>query len=330
MRWGASPKYSKTGYGMHQTILRQLSKRYNIRNSTQTGDMESNFLTAVFLPLALFIIMLGMGLSLTLNDFKLVLVEPKAVFVGLMAQLLLLPIVGFGLANVFPLSPELAVGVMLLAACPGGSTSNLITYLVRGNVALSITLTAVSSLITVFTIPLVINLSMQHFMGAETALQLPFLQTVVQIAVITLMPISIGMTLHRYMPKLASTVAKSVKWLSLFFLAIIIVGILFKEKANVAGFFVQVGWVTLTLNLVMMFLGYAIAKLSHLDTPSARSITIEVGIQNGTLAIAIASTPMLLNSPPMAIPAAIYALIMFATSAGFGWLIKQKTPYLEH
>ncbi|MDJ0532973.1 MAG: bile acid:sodium symporter family protein [Xenococcaceae cyanobacterium MO_207.B15] len=287
--------------------------------------MESNFLTAVFLPLALFIIMLGMGLGLTLDDFKRVLVEPKAVVAGLIAQLILLPIVGFALATVFPLSPELAVGVMLLAACPGGPTSNMIAYLIKGNVALSITLTAITTLITVFTIPLVVNLSMQNFMGEGTALQLPFLNTVIQIAVITLIPISIGMVLHHYTPKLAATVEKSVKWLSLFFLSLIIVGLLVKERANVPSFFLQVGWVTLTLNIVMMALGYKLATVSQLDQPRAKSISVEVGIQNGTLAIAIASTPTLLDMPTMAIPAAIYSLIMFVTSAAFGWLVKQQS-----
>ena len=247
--------------------------------------MESNFLTAVFLPLALFIIMLGMGLSLTLNDFKRVLVEPKAVILGLIAQLIMLPVVGFLLASIFPLSPELAVGVMILAACPGGSTSNMITYLVKGNVALSITLTAISSLITVFTIPLVINFAMENFMSQGVALQLPFWKTVLQIAVVTLIPITIGMLLHRYMPKFAMTVEKAVKWLSLFFLGLIIVGLLLKERDNLASFFIQVGGVTLALNILTMALGYAIATFSNLDKPSSKSITVEVGIQNGTLAI---------------------------------------------
>ena len=285
--------------------------------------MESNFLTAVFLPLALFIIMLGMGLGLTLDDFKRVLVEPKAVVVGLIAQLILLPLVAFGLATVFPLSPELAVGVMLLAACPGGPTSNMLSYLIKGDVALSITLTAITTLITVFTIPLVVNLSMQNFMGEGTALQLPLANTVIQIAVITLIPISIGMILHHYTPKLAAKVEKNVKWLSLFFLGLIIVGLLLKERANVPSFFLQVGWVTLALNIIMMALGYQLAMVSQLDRSRAKSITVEVGIQNGTLAITIATT--LLNMPTMAIPAAIYALIMFATSGAFAWSIKQQS-----
>ncbi|MEM1253368.1 MAG: bile acid:sodium symporter family protein [Cyanobacteria bacterium P01_H01_bin.21] len=288
--------------------------------------MESSFLTAVFLPLALFVIMLGMGLGLTIKDFQRIWTEPKAVILGLIAQLIVLPVVGFLLASVFPLSPELAIGVMILAACPGGPTSNMVSYLVRGNVALSITLTAISSLITIVTIPLVVNLAMQQFMGEAVALQLSFLTTVVRIAVITLIPVSLGMLLHHYAPQFAARVESWVKWLSLFFLALIIVGLLAKERANVASFFVQVGWVTLTLNVLTMALGFAIATLAKLDRPSAKSITVEVGIQNGTLAIAIASAPTFLNNPTMAIPAAIYALIMYPSSAVFAWLVRKAAP----
>ncbi len=291
--------------------------------------MESSFLTAIFLPLALFVIMLGMGLGLTVQDFKRVLVEPKAVVLGLIAQLIGLPLVGFLLASLFPLSPELAVGVMILAACPGGPTSNLMTYLVRGNVALSITLTAISSLITVFTIPLVVNIAMQQFMGEAAALQLPFLTTVIQIAVITLIPVSLGMLLHHYAPQFAAQVEKGVKWLSIAFLTLIIVGLLAKERANVASFFLQVGGVTLALNIGTMLLGFAIATVAKLDTSSKKAIAVEVGIQNGTLAIAVASAPTFLNAPTMAIPAAIYSLVMFATSAVFIALMRPRSAVLR-
>lgn len=287
--------------------------------------MESNFLTAVFLPLALFIIMLGMGLGLKLDDFQRIFVEPKGAIVGLIAQLIMLPVVGFLLAAIFPLTPDLAVGVMILAACPGGPTSNMVTYLARGNVALSITLTAISSLITVFTIPLVINLAMQFFMGEGASLQLPFVKTVIQIAVITLIPVTLGMLLHHYLPGFAAKVEKFVKWVSLFFLGLIIVGLLLKERANVLSFFLQVGWVTLTLNLLTMVLGYAIANLTNLDKRSATAITFEVGIQNGTLAIAIASGPTFLNNPTMAIPAAIYSLLMFGTGGAFAWWSQRRS-----
>jgi BASS family bile acid:Na+ symporter len=286
--------------------------------------MESNFLTAVFLPFALFIIMLGMGLGLTVKDFTRIFVEPKAVIIGLIAQLIIVPVVGFLLAMFFPLSPELAVGVVILAACPGGPTSNLVTYLVKGNVALSITLTAISSLVTVFTIPLVVNLAMQQFMAESVALQLPFLKTVIQIAVITLIPVSLGMLTHHYAPTLAATIEKKVKWLSLFFLGLIIVGLLLKERENVSSFFLQVGGVTLTLNVLTMVLGYGLSVLTGLNRECAKAITVEVGIQNGTLAILIASTPTFLNNPNMAIPAAVYALLMFVTSGIFVGLIQQR------
>ncbi len=284
--------------------------------------MESNFLTTVFLPLALFIIMMGMGLGLKVADFKRVLIEPKGVILGLVAQLIILPLVGFLLASMFPLTPELAVGMIILAACPGGATSNMISYLVRGNVALSITLTAISSLITIVTIPLVINLGMQTFMGTDAALQLPILKTIIQIAVITLIPVSLGMLLNYYKPKVAAKLEKIVKWLSLSFLGLIIFGLLLKERANILPFFLQVGGVTLSLNLITMFLGYAIATLAKLDEKSVKAIAVEVGIQNGTLAITIAST--LLNTPSMAIPAAIYSLLMFVTSAGFALLVRNR------
>lgn len=293
--------------------------------------MESSFLTTIFLPLALFIIMLGMGLGLTLKDFQRILVQPKAVVLGLMAQLLLLPLVGFLLASVFPLSPELAVGVMVLAACPGGPTSNLVTYLAQGNIALSITLTAISSLITVISIPLIVNLSVQQFLGENVSLQLPFLPTVLQIAVITLIPVSLGMALHYYVPHFAARVEKSVKWLSLFFLGLIIFGLLLKERANVLDFFLQVGWVTLVLNLLTMALGYGFATLMRLKRPDATAITCEVGIQNGTLAIAVASAPTLLNNSTMAIPAAIYSLLMFATSGAFAaWMSRRPSHHPSH
>lgn len=291
--------------------------------------MESNFLTGVLLPLALFIIMLGMGLGLTLTDFKRIAIAPKPVIIGLAAQLIMLPIVGFLVASVFPLSPELAVGVMVLAACPGGPTSNLVTYLALGDVALSISLTAISSLMAVITIPLIINFATNSFIGENTSLQLPWADTVLQIAVITLIPVTLGMVIHYYAPRFAAQAEKQVKWLSLFFLTLIIFGLLLKERENVIGFFLQVGWATLTLNVVTMLLGYLLATAAKLGHKSAVAITCEVGIQNGTLAIAIASTPTLLNNPTIAIPAAIYALLMFVTGGLVALWARRKQPTIR-
>lgn len=289
--------------------------------------MGSNFLTTVFLPLALFTVMLGMGLGLKLEDFTRVFTYPKAVMIGLFAQLVMLPILGLILSSIFPINPDQAVGVMILAACPGGATSNLLTYLARGNVALSITLTAASSVITIFSIPLIINLATERFLGTATTVQLPFASTVLQVAVITLIPVSMGMALHYYRPKFAALIERGVKWLSLALLGLIIAGILVQERDNVIGFFLDVGLVTLTLNVLAMGLGYVIARAGRLDGSSAKAITVEVGIQNGTLAIAIASAPTLLNQPEFAIPAAIYSLIMFATGVGFAvWSVRRFQP----
>ncbi|MDJ0596782.1 MAG: bile acid:sodium symporter family protein [Pleurocapsa sp. MO_226.B13] len=286
--------------------------------------MESNFLTAVFLPLALFIIMLSMGMGLTINDFKRVTLEPKSVVLGLIAQLIILPVVGFAIAVVFSLSPELAVGLIILTACPGGATSNMMTYLAKGNVALSITLTAVSSLITVFTIPLVVNLAMQSFMGEEVAVQLSLVETTIKIAVITIIPVALGMISNHYTPRFAVKAEKLVKWLSVFFLALIVFGLLLVERANFFSYVYQVGGSTFVLNVSTMALGFGIATIAKLKEDSVKAITVEVGIQNGTLAIAIASAPTFLSNPTMAIPAAIYSLLMYLTCAVFGWWMQGR------
>lgn len=291
--------------------------------------MQENFLTAVFLPLALFIIMLGMGLSLTMEDFRRVVIYPKSVVIGLLAQLIILPIVGFGIASLFPIEPALAVGIMILVACPGGPTSNMITFLAGGDVALSVTLTAISSLITVFTIPVVVNFSMQTFLATGTNLQLPLISTVVQIALITLLPVSIGMIINRYAPRIAAKADNPVKWLSLFFLALVITGVLLRERNNFISYVIDVGWVTLVLNLLTMALGFTIGTLTQLGEKSAIAITVEVGIQNGTLAIVIAASPTFLNNPRMAIPAAIYSLLMFVTGIGFASWASQKQKIIS-
>ena len=287
--------------------------------------MESSALTTIFLPLALFAVMLGMGLGLHSEDFGRVFVNPKPVVVGLIAQLVMLPLLGFLLASMVPIDPELAVGIVLLTACPGGPTSNLITYLARGNVALSISLTALSSVITVFTIPLVINLAMGRFLGETATLQLPLLTTVLQIAVITIIPVGLGMLVNHYRPRTAAQIERGVKWLSLFLLGVIIAGLLIQQRANVLDFFVQVGAVMLALNLVAMGLGYGLARAAGLDDPSGTAITVEVGLQNGTLAITLASSPLFLNQPSLAIPAAIYSLLMFGTGLAFAtWKSKRR------
>lgn len=276
--------------------------------------MEANFITAVFLPLALAVIMFGMGLSLTFADFKRVVVYPKAAAIGLANQLFLLPLIAFAVATLIPMAPAVAMGIMILAVCPGGPTSNMISYLCRADVALSITLTAISSLVAVITIPLLVNLSLWYFMAAEGAEHLPVLDSVLKILVITLVPTALGMLLNHRYPAFCRRCTGAVNAASILLFVLVLAGAIFSQKEELPGFFRQAGMAALALNVATMAAGYFSAKLFRLRLRQAFTISIESGLQNGTLAIAIAASPLLLNSPPMAIAAAIYSLIMFVTA----------------
>ena len=275
--------------------------------------MESNVLTELFLPLALAVIMFGIGLSLRFDDFKRILVYPKAVSLGLFNQLVLLPLVAFAIANLLQLSPELAVGLMILAACPGGATSNLITHLAKGDSALSITLTAFSSLITVVTIPFIVNFSIGYFIPGGEEQKLEILGTVIAVLAITIIPVVIGMTVLKKAPNLAQKWDQPFRKFSTVFFVIIVVAAFVKEKDNLVQFFIDAGPASLVLNLATLGLGYGLAKLAGLNFRQSLTIAVESGIQNGTLGITIAAT-LIVNSV-MTIPSAIYSLIMFGTAA---------------
>jgi bile acid:Na+ symporter, BASS family len=276
--------------------------------------MQSNLFTAVLLPLALAMIMLGMGLSLVPEDFKRITRYPKAVAVGTVCQILLLPLIGALIAKVVPMQPELAVGLIVLAVCPGGPSSNLVTYLAKGDVALSVTLTAISSIITVFTIPLFTNLALQHFLGKSAAIALPIGSTMLQIFLITLLPTAIGMAIRYQFPNIARRLEKPMSRLATGLLALIIVLLLVREGSKLPGFLAQVGISVVLLNLLATTAGFLAGKLFRLPLTQQICIAIEVGIQNGTLAIAI--TAGLLNNSDMAVPAAIYSLLMYVTGCG--------------
>ena len=279
--------------------------------------MQSNLFTTVLLPVALAIVMLGMGLSLLPVDFKRITRYPKAVAVGTVCQILLLPLIGALIALVVPMQPEIAVGLIILAVCPGGPSSNLVTYLAKGDVALSVSLTAVSSVITVFTIPLFANLALQYFMGTNAEIGLPIGSTMLQIFLITLLPTVIGMAIRQQFPDTARRLEKQMSRLALGLLALIIVLLLVSESRSLPGFLAQVGTGVVLLNLLSMLTGFLAGKVFRLSPAQQISIAIEVGIQNGTLAIAI--TAGLLNNPDMAVPAAVYSLFMYVT--GFGAIL---------
>jgi BASS family bile acid:Na+ symporter len=273
--------------------------------------MQASFLSSVVLPLSLAIIMLGMGLSLVPEDFQRVTKYPKAVAIGLFSQLILLPIIGFIIAKVVPMQPAIAMGLMIVAICPGGVSSNIITFLAKGDVALSVTLTAFSSLITVFTIPVLGNLAYQHFIGQNATLALPIGKTILQIFLMILCPIGLGMLLRQKFPKFAISLEKVTNRVAGAFLAIIILLLIIREWESLPGFILQVGIGVILLNTISMSLGFLLSNLLKLNHPQKVCIAIEVGFQNTTLAFTIALG--LLNNPDMGIPAAVYGLFMNIT-----------------
>lgn len=282
--------------------------------------MTADPLLTLFLPIALGIIMLGLGLSLTLADFARVVKFPKPVLIGLACQLLLLPLVCFFLAKTFGLAPALAVGLMLLAASPGGTTANLYSHLAHGDVALNITLTAVNSVIAVLTMPLIVNLSLAYFMEGDQALPLQFTK-VVQVFVIVLGPVAIGIWIRSRFPGFAERMEKPVKIISALFLLIIIILAVVKDWQTFVDYAPLVGGAALAFNLISLAVGYWVPRLFKLSLRQSVAIGMEIGIHNGTLAIALALSPMLLNNATMSIPAAIYSIIMFFTAAAFGWWV---------
>lgn len=267
--------------------------------------------TTIVIGCALFLIMLGMGLSLVLDNFKNVLKQPKAIAIGLLNQLILLPIIAFSILYVFPISPEVAVGLMILSACPGGAVSNLICYLAKADLALSVSLTAISSIFSVFTIPLIINFSLAYFIKKENSINLSLLETIIQIAVIIIIPIIIGMLIRHYKPLFASRIDKLVRTVSIVILLTLITGVLIKERNNLLFYLKEAGLTTLLLNIFTISTGYITAKTLKLKTPQALSIAIESGIQNSALAMSIAI--VLLKNIKFAIAPSIYTLSMYLT-----------------
>ena len=280
--------------------------------------MENSILTSIILPVSLAIIMLGMGLTLVLENFKKIFQFPKATFIGLTNQLLLLPIVGFGLAIFFDLPSDMAVGLMIIAACPGGPTSNLITHVAKGDIALSISLTAITSILTVFTIPVIISFALAYFTeNSNTQIQLPILDTIIQITGITIVPVSIGMLINNNYPKFAEKLESPMRVASTVIFSAVLLGIILANKQHVISYLKSVGLVALALNIITMALGYYSSKIFKLNLKQSISITIESGIQNGTLAIVIATS--ILQQTSMSIPAAVYSLLMFLTSGILMW-----------
>ncbi|PKM31073.1 MAG: bile acid:sodium symporter [Gammaproteobacteria bacterium HGW-Gammaproteobacteria-11] len=274
--------------------------------------MTGGILSQLVLPLCLFIIMLGMGLTLSPGDFTRIFRFPRPALAGLGGQMLLLPLVGFALAAWLMPTPALAIGLVLLAACPGGVTSNMVTYMARGDLALSVTLTAVSSLLAVISIPLLVGWAFLVFDGGYQSVRVPVLQMMLSLILMTLLPIALGMWIRARNLRLALWLEPKISLFGMLFLAVLILGVLYRQGDQVATGLMSSGVAIIALNLVMMALGMVSALLLRLDGAQATSITLETGIQNSTLAMLIATS--FLQDEQLAVPAALYSLVMYVTA----------------
>lgn len=254
-----------------------------------------------------------MGLSLTIADFKRVLQFPKAVFIGFLSQIVLLPLIGYVLIALFDANVNIAMGVMIMAACPGGPTSNLVTHLAKGDTALSVTLTAINSLVTIITIPLIVNFALNEFVTSGTEISAPIGKIAGSLVVVIAVPLALGMLLNKYASGLAAKMDKPVKIASTLVLVLVIVGLCIKEKESLVEYLSE-GWkMALALNVTTMIVGFIIAKIAQLNFKQALTITIESGNQNGTLAIHVAIAT--LATPAYAVVAIVYSLLMYFTAA---------------
>ncbi len=271
--------------------------------------MEQGVLTEVGLPIALFVIMIGMGLTLVPRDFREILVAPRASFYGVIAQILLLPLCAFVVASLLNLSPALAVGLVVIAACPGGTTSNLFVFIGRGDLALSIVLTVAASLITIITLPFFANQALAHYQDTVEVIRLPFLRTVGTMVGIILVPVMIGMTVRRFAPGFAGRAERPVSLFGLVVLVGVILLLVIQVGDQAEELARQAGLPALLLNLLGLALGLGVGRLVGLSREEAFTVAIELAIKNGTLGLMVTLT--LLESSEMSVPAAVYSMLMF-------------------
>ena len=277
-------------------------------------------LTSIGLPAALAIIMFGLGLDLTVSDFKRVGKHPKAVVIALACQLVLLPAVCFGLVLLFDLPPLLGIGLLLLAASPGGTSANLFSHLFRGDVALNISLTAINSIISLATLPLITNLAISYFDQGDS-ISMPFVE-VVKVFLVILVPVGIGMLVRAGRPAFAAAMDKPVRIGSAVILAILVLGVLLDQRESVGGYLADVGLACALFCAISLVVGYVVPKACGVVEDQAIASSMEIGVHNGTLAIFIAEN--VLDNTTIAIPAAVYSLLMFFLAAAWGFVVSRR------
>jgi len=288
--------------------------------------MEASLFSQYILPVTLGLIMINLGLSLHLEDFRLIFSEPKALITGLLCQMVLLPAIAFTIAALSSLPDPIKIGIVLISICPGGATSNLITYLLKGNVALSISLTSINSILILFTIPGFILLASKLFMNQEAIIYLPFLPTILKIFLMILLPTAFGLLIRRRFPVQAESVEKYLKYITTILLAVVFLFVILtshSENDHPFRLYFQIAPLVLLLNILGMTSGYFFGRWLRFKKPKLITLSVEVGIQNSALAITIASSPVFLNSTTMAIPAVIYGMFTFFNAILFGMVINR-------
>jgi len=282
-----------------------------------------NIVTDVILPLALAFIMFVLGLGLTGGDFLRVIKQPRDFFVGAISQIIILPIIAYVLVKIWPIAPELAIGVMIIAAAPGGVTSNILTSFAKGDVALSISLTAIISLLCVITIPFIVLESVDRIGGVNISQDVSLIGMARDMFLIVTVPVIIGMLLRKFISGVALKFEPIAKKISIVLFVLVLLGAIASERENVISYFAQAGLITLVLNIIMMVVAFYIAQFFASGVEQKKCITIECGLQNGTLAIFVATS--IFGGGLYVIPAATYSLIMFVTSLIFIYLVRKTT-----
>ena len=278
-------------------------------------------------PIALALMMLGLGTSLTINDFTRVLKNPKDFLVGLICQLILLPVIAFVLIKLLNTPAELAVGVMIIAAAPGGVTSNIYTKFANGDVALSISLTAIISLISIITVPLIVFKSAEILEVSFMSKNISMIGISIKMFFVVTVPVIIGMVIRRFFNDYIVLKSSLITKISVILFALVLFAVYASEWDKIIPFIISAGLITTILNITMMFVGYYIAKMFATGIAQQRCIALECGLQNGTLAVFIATQ---LGSEvgvlsPLIVPTAAYGLVMFATSLVFLFIVKKNT-----
>jgi len=281
-----------------------------------------NIVTDVILPLALAFIMFVLGLGLTSRDFLRVLKQPRDFFVGAISQIIILPIIAFVLVKIWTISPELAIGVMIIAAAPGGVTSNLLTSFAKGDVALSISLTAIISLLCVITIPIIVLTSAQLLNISNINENISLIGMSRDMFLIVTVPVILGMLFRRFLKVATIKIEPIAKKFSIILFVLVLLGAIAAERENVISYFAQAGLITLILNVTMMIVAFYLAQFLASGKEQKKCITIECGLQNGTLAIFVATS--IFGGGIYVIPAATYSLIMFLTSLIFVYFVRKS------